>query len=93
MLLREEMTLHPKWGAKRPEEMRPEEFIDLTSELYGEIPPEERFPIYKPLITREDYSTKRVWRHPSKNFHSDELQQSQRKNEAEATESGEFKKD
>ena len=79
------MTLHPKWGSKRPEEMKPDDFIDLTAELYGEIPSEERFPVYKPLITREDYFTKRVWRHPSKNFHSDEPLESQKKNDEDET--------
>lgn len=72
LLLRDELTLHPKWGSKRPEELRPEDFIDITAELYGEIPLTERFSPYKPLITRDDYETKRVWRHPSKNIHSDD---------------------
>lgn len=69
LLLREQLQLNSKWASKRPEELRPEEFIDITAELYGEVPAAERFPAYKPLLTRDDYATKRVWRYPSKNIH------------------------
>jgi hypothetical protein len=72
LLLKEELILPARYGARRPEELKPEEFIDLTVDLYGEVPVEERFRSYKPLLTREDYETRRVWRHPSKNVHDDD---------------------
>lgn len=57
---------------KRPEELRPEEFIDLTAELYGEISTPRRTPYTPPILTREELTTRRVWRHPSKNVDPDE---------------------
>ena len=32
----EGLELHEKWATRRPEELTPSEFIDLTLELYGE---------------------------------------------------------
>jgi hypothetical protein len=36
LLAADNLTLDPKWFTRRPEELRPSEFIDLTLELYGE---------------------------------------------------------
>ena len=68
-----------KWALKRPEELRPEEFIDLTAELYGEKPTPKRS--YNPILTREALTTNRVWRHPSKNFNYESLEKDDKNNE------------
>ena len=35
MLLADGLELSERWATRRPEELTPEEFLDLTSELYG----------------------------------------------------------
>ena len=35
LLLTEELVLPERWATKRPEELRPEEFIQLTIDVYG----------------------------------------------------------
>ncbi len=73
---KDEVPLPPRWHMRRPEELRPEEFLELTADLYGEIPPSQRLrPNIHPLpLTREAYETPRVWRHPSQNVFSDDIE-------------------
>lgn len=75
LLAADGLTLSDKWANMRPEQLRPEEFIDLTLELYGQ----RRNPEAAEIATGGEgargkyFSGPRVWRAGNESALSDEV--------------------
>lgn len=57
MMQRDGLSMPEKWSRKRPEELSPSDFLDLTADLYGLLPAK-----LDVAAVSEFYSGEPVWR-------------------------------